>query len=117
MSYQTVTAHFQLSDDHVGDAADAGEFYHLAGRLASLVEREGIGQFDGDEFADGQCAMFLYGPDADILFNTIAPVLRSSSFARHARGRVVKNYGGPCPRRVSVLINSDRTERSFLLTD
>ncbi len=42
-----------------------------------LPERAGL---DGDEFGEGQAIIYLYGPNADEIFNQIEPALKRSEF-------------------------------------
>ena len=45
----------------------------------------------GDEFGEGICRMFMYGPDADVLFDAIKKPLLASPFSRG--GHAIKRYG------------------------
>lgn len=53
------------------------------------------GEYDGHEIAvDGSDgSIYMYGPDADLLFETIRPILETTHFMRGAT--VVKRYGPP----------------------
>ena len=56
------------------------------------ADRSGdAGEFDGHEFGDGSCTLFMYGPDADALFAAVEPILRASPLADGAYA--VKRYG------------------------
>jgi hypothetical protein len=57
--------------------------------------RLGIGVFDGNEFAANglEGTLFVYGSDADRLFEGIEMTLRASPLCRNAR--VELRYGAP----------------------
>ena len=81
----------KLSDGEFGTAEEGEGVFELEGRLAGALEDSGTGEFDGDEFEQGQCRLFMYGPDADRLFETVEDVVRSSEIAKG--GYVIKKYG------------------------
>jgi hypothetical protein len=70
----------------------------LEAELAEVVMRLGIGVFDGNEFASTgmEGTLFMYGPDADKLFEGIEMTLRASPLCRNAR--VELRYGAPGSR-------------------
>jgi len=88
-----VLAHLKLADSHLGSEADVQACQALETRLESDIHRAGVGELDGNEIGGGECVLFMYGPDADRLFQAIEPALRSSPFARG--GWVLKRYGNP----------------------
>jgi hypothetical protein len=69
--------------------------FDLEDRLERAISAAGAGEFDGNEIAaDGNDArLYMYGPDADRLFDVVRPVLESAPFMRGAQ--VVKRYGPP----------------------
>ena len=86
-----VLVHLPLSDDEFGTEAEREAIFALTDRMESAIADAGAGEFDGNEFGGGECVLFMYGPDADRLFNAVQPLLASSRFARG--GHVVKRYG------------------------
>jgi len=59
----------------------------------------------GMKFGEGECVLYMYGPDADALFSAIEPVLRSSPLTKG--GRLVMRYGEASDRNakeVSILL-------------
>ena len=86
---QCVRIHFQYGLDSLD------LLFALENKLTSFIESKGVGEFDGDKIAvnmkDG--FLFMYGPDADKIFETILPVLQSSSFMNGAS--VTLRYGLP----------------------
>ena len=73
-------------------------------KLTAEINRLGLGEFDGDEFAvDGTRATFyMYGPDADRLFAGIEPTLRSDSRCRNARVEIRRGVPGTPVREVRI---------------
>jgi hypothetical protein len=61
--------------------------------LATQIEKSGAGEFDGDEFGQGVCTIYSYGPSADRLFSVAQPVLRK--FHPPAGSFAIKRYGKP----------------------
>ena len=74
---------------------DLSELRALESKLESEIERLGLGEYDGDEIAidlsDGM--FFMYGPNADDLFNGIKPILQKTAFTRNAKVKL--RYGPP----------------------
>ncbi len=86
MSEQAVIVYLPFSE-----SANVSDFQALEDEIAEAIDRAGVGEFDGDEFGGGKCVLFMYGPDADRLFDAIAATLRSSLLS--AGGYVIKRYG------------------------
>jgi hypothetical protein len=72
-----VLAHFALSDDEFGSEAERATLGDLGDRLADVVARAGVGEFDGDEFGNGEAVLYLYGPDHQRLWDAVEPELRA----------------------------------------
>jgi hypothetical protein len=86
-----VIVHLMLSDDNFGAEMEREAIFELEDRLADAIEGPGIGEFDGNEFGGGECTLYMYGNDADRMFNAVAPILRSTRFARG--GYALKRFG------------------------
>jgi hypothetical protein len=61
--------------------------------LEEALETHQAGEFDGDEFGGGECMLYMYGPDADRMFEVIQEPL--SQFSLASGGYVIKRYGPP----------------------
>ncbi|MFE0752608.1 hypothetical protein ACFW16_01545 [Inquilinus sp. NPDC058860] len=74
---------------------DLEALFALEEKLESAIASAGVGELDGNEIAaDGSDGnLYMYGPDADRLFDVIRPVLESAPFMRGAQ--VLKRYGPP----------------------
>jgi hypothetical protein len=70
--------------------------------LDKLLSKSSLGMFDGNEIGGGELVLYLYGPDAELLFKHIEPTLRADQFCNGARA--VIRWGGPnAPQREVVL--------------
>ena len=69
--------------------------FELEDKLESIIKAADVGVLDGDEMATdgGDGCIYVYGDDADRLFDAIRSVLMSAPFMKGAR--VVKRYGPP----------------------
>jgi hypothetical protein len=103
MFEQAVIVHLKLSNDEFGTAEERDAIHTLCNALERVIESTFVGEFDGDEFGEGQCSLYMYGDDADALFAAVEPLLRASRLSR--RGYAVKRYGDasdPSAREVRV---------------
>jgi hypothetical protein len=62
-------------------------------KLIEVIEREGLGEFDGNEVGPGETTLFIYGPDAERLFAGIEQTLRGCPLCQGARVEI--RCGGP----------------------
>ena len=76
-----VIVHFEYG------STDLSRLFALEEKLEAAIANAGVGDFDGDEIAvDGSDgSLWMYGPDADRLFQVIEPILRASPFMRGAK--------------------------------
>jgi hypothetical protein len=86
-----VIVQLKLSDEKFGASDERDAIHALTDRLAAAIEAALAGEFDGDEFGDGICTLYMYGPDADRLFAAVEPELRASPLSRG--GHAVRRYG------------------------
>jgi hypothetical protein len=72
--------------------------YALEDSLRIAVSEAAAGRYDGYDVADdgGEGFFYLYGPDAEVLFRAISPVLSTYAFMR---GATVTLWFGPAKRR------------------
>lgn len=93
---QAVLVYLRLSDDNVGTDDERRQIHALSNALEAVLKDSPVGDFDGEEFDDGRCTLYLYGPEADALFAAIEPTLRSHAITRG--GTAIKCYA-PIPGR------------------
>ncbi|MDX1963102.1 MAG: hypothetical protein SFX18_08110 [Pirellulales bacterium] len=90
MPEHCVQVFLKLSSEH-GSAEEVESIHELTDELAEAIEEEEAGEFDGDEFGGGICRLFMYGPDADKLFDAIKKPLVASAHSKG--GHAIKRYG------------------------
>lgn len=83
----------KLAGDGFGEPEERERIWTLADDLAEAVETQTDGKFDGDEFGEGECRLFMYGPDPDAMFSAVEQILRESSLT--AGAHALKCYGEP----------------------
>jgi hypothetical protein len=88
---QAVLVRLKLSDQRFGTTHEMDSIHALSAKLEEVIKTKHLGEFDGDEFGDGVCTLYMYGPDADALFAAVEPLLRSSPLAKGASA--TKRYG------------------------
>ena len=86
---QAVIVHFNYG------STSLEPLFRLEKRLEKAIAAAKAGEYDGNEVAtDGHDGyLYMYGPDADRLYQAVAPVLKAESFMKGAT--VKKRYGPP----------------------
>ena len=89
MSEQAVIVELQYGQ------TDLDPLFELEDKLIAAVDSAGVGEFDGNEIAqDGSDgSLYMYGPDADKLFEAIQPVLQEATCIRSIVATI--RYGPP----------------------
>jgi hypothetical protein len=74
---------------------DLSPLFELEDQFIAAIESAEVGEFDGNEVAvDGSDGtLYMYGPDADRLFEVVRPVLASATCIRNAVATT--RYGPP----------------------
>ena len=85
-----VITHLPLSDDEFGTDEEREAVYELEDRLERRIAAVG-GEHDGHEFGGGEAVLYAYGPDADILLETIREGL--ADFPLQPGAHAIKRYG------------------------
>ena len=89
-----VAVHFKLSTSgQFGSSEERAMVHRFSDSLASVIEDQQIGVFDADEYGNGEGALFMYGPNADRLFEVVYPLL--STWSPLKGGYAIKRYGVP----------------------
>ena len=71
----------------------------LEDQLIARLDATLAGELDGNEFGPEGTTLYLYGPDAELLFRVIEPVLRAYPLCTGARVHIRR--GGPgAPERI-----------------
>ena len=99
-----VIVHFQYG------STDLARLFALEDRLEKAIADAKAGEYDGNEVnVDGSDGfLYMYGPDADRLFEAVMPVLQQSEFMGGAT--VKRRYGPPADgvREVSVTMSANK---------
>ena len=88
---QAVIVHLRLRESPFGSSEERQSVQALEDRLERVIAEASAGEFDGDEFGDWECVLFMYGSDADRLFKAIEPLLKITPAA--AGGYAIKRFG------------------------
>jgi hypothetical protein len=89
-----VRLYLKLSDTRYGPIAERKKIIEFEEALGHAIDAAHAGEFDGDDFGQGQCILYTYGADADVLFDAIQPVLRAYP-KLISGGYAIKRYGLP----------------------
>lgn len=76
----------------------------VEGELKAAIVEAGAGEFDGNEFGEGEYVYYMYGSDADLLFASVESLLRNHDLAK--RGVAEVRYGGPGAKARKVTLSS-----------
>jgi hypothetical protein len=87
--------------DSVGLSPQIYADYDLAtieDRLIAVIEKQELGEFDGNEIGPGSTTLYMYGANAERLYAGIEATLRAYPLCQGAR--VIIRCGGPgAPQR------------------
>lgn len=86
-----VLVYIKLSNEGMGNEKERKDCHALGDRLEKSIEAKKAGEFDGDEFGEGFCTLYMYGPDADALFNAVESDLRAVPLL--VGSYAIKRYG------------------------
>lgn len=79
---QAVLVHLRLTDAKFGSETEIRAVQELANTLTNVIDERDLGEYDGEEFGDWRCVLYMYGPSARTLYDSIASELRSSRITR-----------------------------------
>jgi hypothetical protein len=86
---QALLIKIRLEQDGFGSSEERASLLPLPEQLISAIA--GVGEFDGEEWGEGLCTFYLYGPSADQLFDAVSPVLRAYPIRQGSR--IIRRYG------------------------
>ena len=82
------------------------KLYQLRDRLENIIQKNKLGEYDGHEMAADYSNGFLYmyGPNAETLFNGIKEILEQTDFMKGAKARL--RFGPPADgiKEITVVI-------------
>lgn len=88
-----IAVYFKLSSGEYGTQEERDSIHRFTDRLTEIIAKSNMGIFDGDEFGNGEGGLFMYGGNADQLFDVVEPFLRT--WEQLKGGYVIKRYGAP----------------------
>jgi hypothetical protein len=65
----------------------------LEDQLIEVFDKKNIGEFDGNEIGPDESILYMYGPNAEIIFTEIEEILRRNPLCQSSK--VVIRYGKP----------------------
>lgn len=69
---------FALQGNGFGTHEEREAIHRLTDRLDTALNTSGSGEFDGDEFGAGECALYIYGDDPEAIYESISATLKMS---------------------------------------
>ena len=99
---QAVIVNIRLTSGDMGNPEERKRIAALEEQLAAAIKKAGAGDFDGDEFGNGFCTIYMYSPSADRLFIVVQPVLKK--FRAPTGSYLIKRYGKPGAKQERVEI-------------
>jgi hypothetical protein len=70
--------------------------------LMALLDDSEIGMFDGNEIGGDETVLFMYGPNAEALYNFVEPTLQADSYFRGAKA-IIRQGPPQSPYREVIL--------------
>jgi len=80
----SVQVTFDLKSGKVGSKAERANVHRFTEKLEEALTRSNVGHFDGDEFGEGKCTLFMYGQDPEAIYSVVEPLVREAEFLRGA---------------------------------
>ena len=80
----SVQVTFELADGKFGSKAERSRIHRFTDKLDEALTKSKVGHFDGDEFGEGKCTLFMYGQDPEAIYRVIEPFVREQQFLRGA---------------------------------
>ena len=90
---QAVILKLNLVSGPMGTDEERQRIHDLEDHLSDAIKRSAVGDLDGDEYGDGYCTIYMYGPSAEALFGAIKPALKG--FHAQLGSYALKRYGKP----------------------
>lgn len=76
---------FSLQGNGYGTHREREAIHRLTDRFDTLLAASGSGEFDGDEFGEGECALFMYGDNPEAMYESISATLQESPIVSGGR--------------------------------
>lgn len=106
-----VIVHAPLSDKNFGSKADFDHYVAVEEKLIAAIEGSKAGEYDGNEVGQGEFVFYMYGSDADRLFQVVERILRED--VRTSQGYAIVRYGSPGAKERRVELSNPKKVSSF----
>ncbi len=83
--------YLRLSDEQHGEHDEREDIFSLEDDMSRAIDAAHAGEFDGNEFGEGFCTLYMYGQSAARLWEAVAPVLKK--FPVPAASYAIKRFG------------------------
>ena len=70
----------------------------LEDRLIEIIEKNKLGEYDGNEFSEEGAIIYIYSSDAENLFTSIKPILQNYPLCKNAKIVIRKGVPGASQR-------------------
>ncbi len=90
---QALIATIRLRSGDMGNAEERQRIVALEDQLSAAIKQARAGEFDGDEFGNGVCTIYMYGPSVDRLLTVALPILKK--FGAPPGSYIIRRYGKP----------------------
>ena len=88
---------------NMGGAEERRRIVAMEGELSDAMKRSKEAAFDGDEFGNGVCTIYMYGSSAGRLFSVASPILEK--FRAPVGSYVTKRYGKPGAKQERIALS------------
>ena len=80
-SREMLEIQFKLSDSKFGNEGERDNIHLVTDKLSQIIQESNTGEFDGDEFGEGMCSLYMLGESATEIYESIKSYLLSSGLA------------------------------------
>jgi len=102
---QALIATIKIRSGDMGSPEERARIVALENQLSDAIKNSAAGDFDGDEYGDGVCTIYMYGPSADRLLTVTLPILKK--FRAPTGSYVTKRYGKPGAKQERISLSGD----------
>ena len=92
-SEQALIVHLKLADGKFGDPKERESIIALGDKLNQIIKKQRLGEYDGHEFGEGFATLYMYGPDANKLFDAIIETLKE--YPSRSGSHIIRRFGSP----------------------
>jgi hypothetical protein len=101
---EALIATIKLRSGEMGSPDERSRIATLENQLSDAIKNSTLGEFDGDEYGTGVCAIYMYGPSADRILAVTLPFLKK--FRAPAGSYVIKRQGKPGAKQERISLSN-----------